>query len=106
MVAHAVPGRMVPGPIMRPPRRAVPFAIAHNLFVDRVDLVLAGYPFGKPPFIGLPGDAMRRLDLAPQPLPLATGHAGVVCGQPAPWFLAMPLSCLQMPAMRSQFIVF
>src|SRR5690242_12626660 len=66
--------------------RAVPFcSIPHTLLlVDGVDLVLAGYPFCKPLFIGLPGDAMRRLDLAPQPLPLAGGDAGRICGQPAP----------------------
>ena len=41
-----------------PARGAVLFDTARNLLVDRVDLVLAGDPFGKPLFIGLPGDAM------------------------------------------------
>src|SRR6267142_2770014 len=92
--AHAPPAKWFATLDHAPPHRAIPFDTAHNLLVDRVDLVLAGYPFGKPLFIGLPGDAMRRLDLAPQPLPLASGHAGVVCGQPAP---LLPRDALDLP---------
>src|SRR5690349_5452930 len=77
-----------------PVHGAVLFASARNLLVDRVDLVLAGDPFGKALFIGLPGDATRRLDLAPQPLSLAGDHAGVVCGQPAP---LLPRDALELP---------
>ena len=47
----------------------------------RIDLVLAGEPFGKRLFIGLPDDAMRCPDLAEALLTLAGDHAGVVSGQ-------------------------
>jgi hypothetical protein len=52
--------------------------------VYRIDLVLAGEPFGKRLFIGLPDDAMRCPDLAEALPTLAGDHAGVVSGQPAP----------------------
>ena len=48
----------------------------------RIDLVLAGEPFGKRLFIGLPDDAMRCPDLAEALPTLAGDHAGVVSGQP------------------------
>jgi hypothetical protein len=58
--------------------------------VYRIDLVLAGEPFGKPLAEALPT--------------LAGDHAGVVSGQPAPLLADGARECLNLRLMRSQFI--